>query len=62
MLDQKMPEWQVEALLDLQQYYVDGHGGEVDRTLAEILGRPPATLDQFLTEHAPEFRSQAAKA
>lgn len=62
MLDQKMPEWQVTALLDLQQYYINGQGGAVDGTLAEILGRPPATLDQFLTEHAAEFRSQAANA
>ena len=62
MLDQKMPEWQVTALLDLQQYYIDGQGGALDRTLAEVLGRPPATLDQFLTENAAEFRSQAANA
>jgi uncharacterized protein YbjT (DUF2867 family) len=62
MLDQKMPEWQVTALLDLQQYYVNGQGGAVDGTVAEILSRPPATLEQFLTEHAAEFRSQAAKA
>jgi uncharacterized protein YbjT (DUF2867 family) len=62
MLDQKMPEWQVTALIDLQQYYINGEGGDVDSTLKEILGRAPATLDQFLTESAAEFRSQAAKA
>jgi uncharacterized protein YbjT (DUF2867 family) len=62
MLDQKMPEWQVTALIDLQQYYINGEGGDVDSTLKEILGRAPATLDQFLTESAAEFRSQSAKA
>jgi uncharacterized protein YbjT (DUF2867 family) len=62
MLDQKMPEWQVTALIDLQQYYINGQGGDLDSTLKEILGRAPATLDQFLTESAAEFRSQAAKA
>jgi uncharacterized protein YbjT (DUF2867 family) len=62
MLDQKMPEWQVTALIDLQQYYINGRGGEVDHTLADVLGRAPAALDQFLTESAAEFRSQAAKA
>jgi hypothetical protein len=62
MLDQNMPEWQVTALLDLQQYYIDGQGGTVDRTLAEILGRPPVTLDQFLTESATEFRPLTANA
>jgi uncharacterized protein YbjT (DUF2867 family) len=62
MLDQKMPEWQVTALIDLQQYYINGQGGATDHTLADVLGRAPATLDQFLTESAAEFRSQAAKA
>jgi uncharacterized protein YbjT (DUF2867 family) len=62
MLDQKMPEWQVTALIDLQQYYINGQGGDLDSTLKEILGRAPTTLDQFLTESAAEFRSQAAKA
>jgi|SRR5215472_2868738 len=62
MLDQKMPEWQVTALLDLQEYYINGQGGEVDRVLADSLGRTPITLDQFLTENASEFRGQAAKA
>jgi uncharacterized protein YbjT (DUF2867 family) len=62
MVDQKMPEWQVTALIDLQQYYIDGRGGATDRTVADVLGRQPATLDQFLTDNASEFRSQAAKA
>ena len=35
-----MPEWQVTALLDLQAYYTGGQGGEVDGTLAALLGRP----------------------
>jgi len=62
MIDQKMPDWQVTALIDLQHYYINGQGDATDRTVVEILGRPPATLDQFLTDGAGEFRSQAAKA
>jgi uncharacterized protein YbjT (DUF2867 family) len=62
MLDQKMPEWQVTALVELQQYYIGGRGGEVDGTLQTLLGRPPVTLDRFLKEHAPAFREHAAKA
>ena len=62
MLDQKMPDWQVTALIDLQHYYINGHGGATDRTVADVLGRPPATLDQYLADNASEFRSQAAKA
>ena len=62
MLDQKMLDWQVTALIDLQHYYINGHGGATDRTVADVLGRPPATLDQYLADNASEFRSQAAKA
>ena len=40
MLAQGMPEWRVTALLDLQAYYTGGQGGEVDGTLAGLLGRP----------------------
>jgi len=62
MLDQGMPEWQVDALLDLQEYYTSGKGGAVDQVLPNLLGRPPITMDRFLTEFATEFRSQAAEA
>jgi len=62
MLDQGMPEWQVTALLELQEYYVGGRGGTVDGVLKGLLGRPPITMDRFLEEFAEEFRGQAAKA
>jgi uncharacterized protein YbjT (DUF2867 family) len=62
MLDQRMPEWQVTALLDLQAYYTGGKGGQVDDVLANILGRSPTTMDQFLAEFADSFGAQAAKA
>ena len=62
MLEQGMPEWQVTALLELQEYYTSGQGGSLDGVLEELLGRPPITMDQFLEESASEFRGQAAKA
>ena len=62
MLDQGMPEWLMTALLDLQQYYVSGKGGETDGLLQKLLGRAPITMDEFLKENAAEFRPQAAKA
>jgi len=62
MLDQGMPAWQVEALLDLQDFYTSGKGGEVDQLLPNLLGRPPITMDRFLSESAAEFHSQAANA
>jgi uncharacterized protein YbjT (DUF2867 family) len=60
MLDQGMPEWLTTALLDLQQYYVNGKGGETDGLLQKLLGRAPITMDEFLKENVAEFRPQAA--
>jgi uncharacterized protein YbjT (DUF2867 family) len=62
MLDQSMPVWQVDALLELQGYYTSGKGGAVDPLLQSLLGRPPITMDHYLAEFAGEFRSQAAGA
>jgi uncharacterized protein YbjT (DUF2867 family) len=62
LLDQGMPEWLTTALLDLQQYYVNGKGGETDGLLQKFLGRAPITMDEFLKENVAEFRPQAAKA
>jgi len=62
MLEQGMPEWLVAALLDLQQYYLNGKGGDTDGLLQKLLGRAPITMEQFLAENADEFRAQAANA
>jgi uncharacterized protein YbjT (DUF2867 family) len=62
MLEQGMPEWQVTALLDLQEYYRAGRGGALDDLLQRLLGRNPMRMDQFLKEHAAEFRAQTANA
>jgi hypothetical protein len=62
MLEMGMPEWQVTALLELQQYYTGGKGGEVTDVLPKLLGRAPVALDQFLSEFKDCFREQAAGA
>ena len=62
MLDQGMPEWQVTALLDLQAYYTGGQGGAVDDVLANLLGRAPITMDQFVVEFRESFQARAGKA
>jgi uncharacterized protein YbjT (DUF2867 family) len=56
MLELRMPDWQVSALLELQQYYVSGKGGGVDSTLKNLLERSPITMDEFLKENAGRFR------
>jgi uncharacterized protein YbjT (DUF2867 family) len=62
MLGLGMPEWQVTALLDLQQYYKQGGGAKTDGLLRELIGRAPLTLDQYLAANASEFRDRAASA
>jgi uncharacterized protein YbjT (DUF2867 family) len=62
MLDLGMPEWQVTALLELQEYYTGGQGGTLDGVLEGLLGRPPISIDRFLEEFAGQFRGQTAKA
>jgi uncharacterized protein YbjT (DUF2867 family) len=62
MLELRMPEWQVKALIELQDYYVSGRATEVNGLVAQILGRPPRTVDEFLSEVAEEFREQKANA
>jgi len=60
MLDQGVPAWQVEALLDLQRYYTEGGGGEVDSVFADVVGRQPTRMAQFLKEFASAFHQSLA--
>jgi uncharacterized protein YbjT (DUF2867 family) len=62
MLEMGLPEWQVTALLELQEYYTGGKGGDVDDVVLKIIGRPMIKLDQFLEEFVGSFRAEAAKA
>jgi uncharacterized protein YbjT (DUF2867 family) len=62
LLEQGMPEWLVAALLDLQQFYLSGEGGDTDGLLRRLLGRAPITMDEFLKENGAEFRPPAAQA
>jgi uncharacterized protein YbjT (DUF2867 family) len=62
MLDQRVPEWMVNAELELESYYLGGQGGSTDNVLRDLIGRAPITMDQFLAENAAAFRTQAASA
>jgi len=63
MLALGMPEWQVDALLELQRYYREGGGGETDWLVHNLIGREPITLDQYLRENASALSPpQAASA
>jgi hypothetical protein len=60
MLGLGMPEWQVTALLELQQYYKQGGAGKTDNLLRSLIGREPITLDQYLAANASAFKPEAA--
>jgi len=60
MLNAGMPEWQAQALLDLQEYYLQGNGGELNDDVQRITGHPPRNFDQFLTANASAFSKRAA--
>ena len=63
MLDLGMPEWQVNALLDLHRYYtVEKKGADVTPVLENLLGRPAIRMQRYLTENKNAFHSQAAGA
>ncbi len=63
MLDLGMPDWQVNALLDLQRYYtVEKKGAEITPVLEQILGRSAIRMEQYVNENKDAFRSQAAGA
>jgi uncharacterized protein YbjT (DUF2867 family) len=62
MLGLGMPEWQVTAILELQQYYKMGGGAKTDGLLKFLIGRDPVTLDQYLDANAGEFGNQAVSA
>ena len=51
MLGAGMAPWQVTAILELQEYYRTGACASVDGTVAELLGRPARTLDEYLSEN-----------
>jgi uncharacterized protein YbjT (DUF2867 family) len=62
MLEAGMPDGLVTAVLQLQEYYRTGKCAPIDGALAELLGRAPLTLDQYLRENAASFQNQGAAA
>lgn len=62
LLSTGMPEWQADALVELQEYFLTGGAGELTPDVQQLTGRPPKMLDAFLSENAAAFRKQAATA
>jgi len=62
LLQAGMPQWQADALVDLQDYYTEGPGARVTDDVQQILGRPPIYFDQFLQDYAASFGVKSAVA
>jgi uncharacterized protein YbjT (DUF2867 family) len=60
MRDLGMPDWQVTAILELQEYYRTGRCAAVDGTVAQLIGRSERTLDVYLAENRAAFLSPGA--
>ncbi|WP_294538665.1 NAD(P)H-binding protein [uncultured Rhodoblastus sp.] len=60
MLGIGMPEWQVTAILELQEYYRTGSCAAIDSVVAGLLGKPARALDAYLRENAAAFRRDPA--
>lgn len=57
-----MPEWSVNAILDLQRLYREGGASQVDTTVERIIGRGAITFDNFARDYAGAFRQQSTAA
>jgi uncharacterized protein YbjT (DUF2867 family) len=62
LLPAGIPEWNANALLDLQRLYREGKAAAVTRDVEEILGRKPTSFSKFLQDYRDAFqaRGQAA--
>ena len=62
LLSAGVPEWNADALLDLQRLYREGKASTVTPDVEQILGRKAISFAQFFRDHRSEFevRKQAA--
>jgi uncharacterized protein YbjT (DUF2867 family) len=53
LLSAGVPEWNADALLDLQRLYREGKAATVTRDVNRVLGREPISYAQFSHDYAP---------
>ena len=54
-----IPEWSVDALLDLQRLYREGKASLVTSDIERLTGRKPISFDQFARDYAFAFQTEA---
>jgi uncharacterized protein YbjT (DUF2867 family) len=52
-----MPEWNVDALLNLNAFYRTGGASAVTGDLEQILGRKPTTFEQFARDYSSSLQA-----
>lgn len=55
MLDRGLPAFHADALLEVAAAYRGGGAEAILPTVAELTGRDPGTLEQFVTDHVTAF-------
>jgi uncharacterized protein YbjT (DUF2867 family) len=58
LLSAGVPEWNADALLDLQRLYREGKAAAVTSDVEQILGRKPTSFAQFLQDYQSAFEVQ----
>lgn len=59
LLTAGVPEWNAEALIDLQRLYREGKASAVTEDVERIVGRRPRGLREFLTDYRDAFEPEA---
>lgn len=54
-----VPDWAIEAMIELYEFQRDGRAERVSDAVEEITGRKAFSLDDFAREHAAAFKSAA---
>lgn len=54
-----IPEFYVDLLLNLYQYYVAGQAAKLSTDVERVLGRKPRRFDEFAHDHAQAFKAAA---
>ena len=55
MISAGVPDWYADGLLGLYDFYRQGKGAIITQSLAQILGRQPATLESYLQTNRGVF-------
>ena len=55
MLGEGMPEWLVDAVLDLTAFYRTGAASLVSGDVERLTGRGPRSVEDFLRDHPAVF-------